>query len=254
MWSKIFRRMIVGWLAALAFWSTGSSAVAEELTIVFTGVKATSTSSCEVTTEINNNTGNHVDQISLHADFFTIDLKDLRAYQGYIISVKANRKCSDFVAAVSEARKLSRLIDRCSMEGLREGDCLKAVTIDSNLSAKEAMQTDAVAAATARAAAAKEALEQQANDKAEAESRRHDYIQGILSCRQGLIVTTRLARVHGYDVEFRSLYNGAIVADVPTGTQFTIAGVALNGGCVVTYNGVQGYVEPYDLRDAAQLP
>jgi hypothetical protein len=103
---------------------------------------------CYVAATINNGTANHIEEVLINVDVgqqdpMTIKLNNLRAYQKYNLSVRANTTCLKLVSYISTS-PLGYSVERCAMEGLREGDCLQMVRVVSQIPSDEAVKLDAL--------------------------------------------------------------------------------------------------------------
>ena len=161
-WRRITRTTLALVQLCLIITTSETPAFADSLAVIFTSVTNTG-DVCEIEAEVDNQTPNHVNELSARIGSFGMDVTDLRAYARYTDRFYSRSTCTE----VTRELQNSPTIERCSMDGVREGDCLGMVTFDSQLSVQQASQTDAEAQARKAEAQAKEAQEKLDEERAE---------------------------------------------------------------------------------------
>ena len=135
-------------VATILVFSPDMSIADEQLTVVINSVSA-SGSTCEISMHVNNNTVNHIDSVIIGVGVFDINLENLRAYAQYNHIEYASSTCTQVISYINRSPNFTR-IKRCSMEGTREGDCLRMIAVSSTVSLEDAARTDAAAAGAQR--------------------------------------------------------------------------------------------------------
>ncbi|MGD0107591.1 MAG: hypothetical protein ABSC06_26655 [Rhodopila sp.] len=178
----MFHRIAAVGAIMLAGWTTAAAADGG-LSVVLTSVKGTragGSQTCSISAEVNNDTANHVDQLTANATMFNIRIKNLRAYARYEFTFDAQTSCNQVVAYIQSHPDFAS-IDRCDMPGVREGDCLREINITSIISLTQAARADAAAnAAEAAAKARADEYRTLALDRSRA------YVRAEIACTKGM--------------------------------------------------------------------
>lgn len=148
--SHLHCRLVIAFLSLFTISSpSNAQSRPERLTVTLTsmvgGVRRLSQpNTCSIQATVENNTLNHLDKLIATAAVFTIDLSNRRARSTFNVTIPANRPCPEVFAAIQTNPNFAT-IERCAMEGIREGECLDMVVIRSTLAPGnvEAAQADA---------------------------------------------------------------------------------------------------------------
>jgi hypothetical protein len=112
------------------------------------------TNSCNITATFANNTDNHIRYFHAFVYDSPIELHDLSTNLNYDISFTINSPSC--LKAISAFMSSSFIIDRCSMEGVSEGECKRMVhRSNDNISPSQVRETDTKAADAAAVARTK---------------------------------------------------------------------------------------------------
>ena len=101
---------------------------------------------CTYMYELNNNTPNHLDYLSIQiAPFETIAIRDVRAFSWVKGSTSASTSCAD---AFRQGKAKGAFVGHCRMETVREGDCLKMIKFSTKIPPGAPQKADAEALAS----------------------------------------------------------------------------------------------------------
>jgi hypothetical protein len=149
----MFPRIAAAAAIMLAGWTTAAAADGD-LSVILTSVEGTTSSNgqtCTISAEVNNDTANHLHQLTANAKVFNIDIGNLRAYARYRYQFGSKKSCTEVVAYIQSKPDFAT-IDRCDMPGVREGDCLRVVNITSTIAPTQGARADTAAKAANAAA------------------------------------------------------------------------------------------------------